>query len=1114
MVYGNIQNGYDAIPTDVNYKLRYSNVDTDSRYVELDRPHFGTNMGSCKINNPQIGCGTRLHSYGYWVDFKMPSSFADTTANYAFDFNLTGIGFYGGFDIINSTSNIFCESGSFHTAERYGYYHIQSAVGHVPGNLTGQSIADNLKGDINAVSNISFTQYNDQMTGIKKGFDSNIGNNDCETYNHGHYFRTKSDDSAIPANTIRFGFSFNMTHDYNDCCTKRYSTYHGFTHAHTQTNVGNTQSFYNNASSGGIQNYAAYQYTSDNGYLAPNSLTYASNIPAWYETHPYTQDLYWSYQFKVIEAEEYRGFKSGTYHSFGLVYYDRANRSSAVCKAGSIHVPIQFDRDLIHGDNGTSQYYNYITGDVGALGGYPNWTYPPHNGLEISKLYYQAPWIEWEINHKPPLWATHYQWVYTGNENIKDSFQLLVDYFRLDTKYKGSHYTTEKEENENLPGYGYKSIIPPTTVQKVVKVDVTNIITHYSATGKEEMDWDWAKGDRLRIIANETDGQFNIGSKRDYEIIDVQEYIDKNQLDLVEGSEPKNNKLYYILEKAAIYGLGLEDVSWDKDFFKDSLIEIYRPQDKIDEEGKLYYEFDEKYEIANAGTVLRAHTSSLAIIDCLGEDNTYPTLADAWSNNGSMEHVEQGVTNSGGVADVPGNTRGSQDVMYLKGQHQYYGIPARGMFQKGDCYYRVRSCYPTDIGNIVQFIEDFEFSDYFPSKVWGKGRPNAYLPDFGQIRRYATIAYSEPYVPNTKINGLSTFYPDISFQEYDRKYNSIQKLHSLNDSLIILQEDKVSKAMVSRSVLFDATAEQNVAISSNILSSGIPYIGDYGICRNPESFVNFGFRSYFFDIRRGAVLRLSQNGLTPISEFKMKNFFTDYCEEVRKKLQIGKFKCYATYDNKFDEYVISIPHIAYTDFYGNKARILGFTIGFHEPSKRWNSFYSFSPEWMETYGTGFMSFLEGDPWQHNITGDEIPYNVFHDMPGNSILYIPSNSMPTVNKIYQTISEDATDVWEVTSMTTRNGQETNMLLTDFTGGVSASWQFGHGTKENVHHASIMCDINTPNVSLPKIEGDRMRDTSAMFKLRLISPTKQNVLFSVKFGFIASGSPDLFGNQEKK
>ena len=59
--------------------------------------------------------------------------------------------------------------------------------------------------------------------------------------------------------------------------------------------------------------------------------------------------------------------------------------------------------------------------------------------------------------------------------------------------------------------------------------------------------------------------------------------------------------------------------------------------------------------------------------------------------------------------------------------------------------------------------------------------------------------------------------------------------------------------------------------------------GDYGISRNPESFAKFGFRRYFADKDRNSVMRLSRDGLTPISQYGMADYFRDYLSLVQEE---------------------------------------------------------------------------------------------------------------------------------------------------------------------------------------------------------------------------------------
>ena len=769
-------------------------------------------------------------------------------------------------------------------------------------------------------------------------------------------------------------------------------------------------------------------YGGDVGYHGKSHEDYnVSIIPAAKQTENNT-----TYSYTIGDLVEWRGFKSGAEHGFGIVYYDKENRSGAVNKCGEIYVPLQPER----GFDASSQ----------------------------TALYYAPSAIRFNINHTPPNWATHYQIVYTGSKNIIDFIHLNIDFVRDETF--DSRYITELPESQETVGSGgttsaagYQSIIKPSAQTTVIKMDMESLIHRTSDTNNHKIAWSWAPGDRVRFIRRP-----NGTSLWDYEIVGIEEDV-------------SNNVLYYILGKEAV-----------KDFFpildadgqrrSDVFVEIYRPEKQTD--NSLYYEFCHRNTIGTGSDGQRIHNVNFNDNEMLevGGTSLY------WESDGTVSTISE--------------------------QNQSSGSPAIGYLSNGDIHWRSRA-KQTGAGNLL--VEDFSYSDYFDSFGWGSGRPNAFLPDFKRMRRDSTIFYSEPYIANTKINGLSTFYADVSFQEYDKRFNSIQKLHSINDSLIILQEDKVSRAMVSRDVIFDASGEQNVAISKNVLSPAVPYVGDYGICRNPESFASFGFRSYFFDVRRGAVMRLSQDGLTPISEARMKNFFTDYCQEVADNNQYNKFICYGAYDDKFDEYVISAPNIIWSvpcstcpGGLGQQKRIYGFTVGFNEVGKRWNSFYSYSPGWLDSFNTGLISFTSGAPWKHN--SEVNGYNTFYGNSFVSQMDFPSNASPDTNKIYNNIAEESTDIWEV-EINTRNGQSTTITTTEFTNGQTFVWQEGHGTKENVHHAVIKGDINSDG---GKIEGDRIRDTSVMASLTLpIGPAQsENTLFSVKFSITPSGSPDLVGN----
>ena len=79
----------------------------------------------------------------------------------------------------------------------------------------------------------------------------------------------------------------------------------------------------------------------------------------------------------------------------------------------------------------------------------------------------------------------------------------------------------------------------------------------------------------------------------------------------------------------------------------------------------------------------------------------------------------------------------------------------------------------------------------------------------------------------------------------------------------------------------------------------MPFIGEFGISKNQESFASEAYRAYFTDRQRGAVLRLSRDGLTPISDHGMKDWFRD-------NLRLGDIGIFGSYDDKKDEYNVTI----------------------------------------------------------------------------------------------------------------------------------------------------------------------------------------------------------------
>ena len=139
-----------------------------------------------------------------------------------------------------------------------------------------------------------------------------------------------------------------------------------------------------------------------------------------------------------------------------------------------------------------------------------------------------------------------------------------------------------------------------------------------------------------------------------------------------------------------------------------------------------------------------------------------------------------------------------------------------------------------------------------------------------------SLIYSGLYNALTNFNETNVFSIGESItKSVDPTYGSIQRLYTNDGNLMVFQEDKVSRALINKSAIYSAQGDATVTSSDLVIGQVTPYGGEYGISKNPESFAKKGYRVYWADQSRGAVLRLSRDGITEISEYGMHDYFRD-----------------------------------------------------------------------------------------------------------------------------------------------------------------------------------------------------------------------------------------------
>lgn len=248
--------------------------------------------------------------------------------------------------------------------------------------------------------------------------------------------------------------------------------------------------------------------------------------------------------------------------------------------------------------------------------------------------------------------------------------------------------------------------------------------------------------------------------------------------------------------------------------------------------------------------------------------------------------------------------------------------------------------------------------------------------EYKEEQKESGLIFSGIFNSTSGVNELNQFIQALPItKDINPIYGSIQKLHVRETDLIAFCEDKVLKILTNKDALFNADGNTNLTASNNVLGQTIGYVGEYGISKNPESFASHAFRIYFADKARGAVLRLSRDGLTSISEKGMSDFFGDNLAASSTIL--------GTYNEDKGSYNITL---------NNK------TVSFDERVDGWTSFKSFLPESGLSINNIYYTFKNGDLYSH----DNLVRNTFYETKSEIASAVSNSTSVTLSKVNSNI----------------------------------------------------------------------------------------------------------------
>jgi len=259
---------------------------------------------------------------------------------------------------------------------------------------------------------------------------------------------------------------------------------------------------------------------------------------------------------------------------------------------------------------------------------------------------------------------------------------------------------------------------------------------------------------------------------------------------------------------------------------------------------------------------------------------------------------------------------------------------------------------------------------------------------YEEEHKFNGLIFSGIVNSKSSVNNSNQFLQAESItKDFLPSYGRIQKLHSWDDSLVVFLENKILRTPANKSALFNADGSTNLIASSNVIGNPIEYNGEYGISNDPQSFAFFGFRCYFVDRKNGKVFRLSKDGLTPISDVNMGDFFSDRLETTQ------------TIFGSFDE-----DNQLYNLSFGTDAD----TVCFSEAVNGWTTRKSFVPEFAISINSKYYTFKNSNLFLHGHSA--AIRNNFYGVQGFSQVQFEINDDPSTIKKFRTLVYEGTKGW--------------------------------------------------------------------------------------------------------
>ncbi len=756
-------------------------------------------------------------------------------------------------------------------------------------------------------------------------------------------------------------------------------------------------------------------------------------------------------------------FKAGSSHKFGIVYFDKYNRSGFVNDLGSVYVQWPGER---------SAGATALT-DKGSASVRINLT--DSNGFQVA-----------------PVWSDRYQIVYSGAVDVSDFVQYTVGgAFPVRFNDTGNSVNNGGFVNQQYinvttePGVGEPDFVK---CQLFVNIDTLEL---YKSEKDTLRDYSFTKGDKLRVVSYDaasygsnvttyttTYPVASDGSIIEFDVVGevtlTSQTADPTEISAATDSDQERfTGRFLVLEQPAI-ATGATHLDGSSnvvplayegfDFFSVAQTKVAGAPNGSNKA--------DSYRYRGSGVASGANSPS------------YLTAGlNYWGNRCVVEIYSPAQKNAQEVyyeIGVGGPTNVGQQYSSTIGRGTYDGdgtAQVSKILNSGDITFRkipmkspvvVNGTTGNFDNNALNKSEDFIYhmraieskslSDFYDSDFWDRGRPHVKFLSASENTIGNSLIFSEAYTQGSENLKLSSFNPSLAnFHYLERGYGDINFINSYNEDLVAIQQNKFSITPLNKNIIEYATGSSNLAVSTNLFGTTRYAAGDFGCGSHGESVTIVDNDIAFIDPAKEKAMLFTGGQLVPISDKGVSSFFgEDFITSSRTKYITG-------YDPDMDIFY-------YTALGGSNEK----TIGYYMGAGKWQSLYSFLPDEYANVGNIMAAFKASTITADGVTKtkylfthtDEVNRNSVFGQAVASSVEVVSKLSPSRVKVFNAVSYEGTSAnWTTNQFTTSLGQTSASISSFGDDREGAYYQVmprdtsSNSTSENVYLGNLTTSDNT-------------------------------------------------------